>query len=547
MSLGTFEVPIPENELVLDYRRGSTEWVALKSELTRQASIEVEIPLRIGGRQVRSGRTGTVVMPHDYRHVLATFHHTGAKEVAAAIDAARAARDTWGQLPFDERASVFLKAATLLTGRHRERMNAATMLGQSKTVHQSEIDAVAELADFFRFNVRYLAEIMEQQPRSAAGSWNRMEYRPLDGFVFAVTPFNFTSIGGNLPTAPAICGNTVLWKPATQALLGAHYLMDLLEDAGLPPGVINMLPGEGAAVGDPVLASEELGGVHFTGSTATFRHIWRTVGERIDQYRQYPRMVGETGGKDFVFVHESADEEPVVANLIRGAYEYQGQKCSAASRAYVPSTLWPSMREALASEIETIRVGDVQDFRNFMGAVIDATAFDKIASAIDEARANLGGSVEEVVGGAYDRETGWFIRPTIIVANDPQYRTMCDEIFGPVLSIYVYDPARYEETLQLCDATSPYGLTGSIFATDRSAIALATDSLRHAAGNFYVNDKPTGATVGQQPFGGSRASGTNDKAGSPLNLGRWLSPRAIKETFDPARDYRYPFMEADDD
>lgn len=543
MSLGRFEIPQPRNEPVLDYRPGSAERTSLQAELARQAATEVEISIRIGGRKIRSGLKGEIQMPHDHAHTLATFHHTGPDEVASAIGAAREARTIWAGLPFEERAAVFLKAANLLSGPYRNRLNAATMLGQSKTVHQSEIDAVAELADFFRFNVRYLSEIMQGQPESAPGVWNRMEYRPLDGFVFAVTPFNYTSIAGNLPTAPAICGNTVLWKPATTSLLAAHYLMDLLEEAGLPPGVINMLPGDGPAVGDPVLASDELGGVHFTGSTATFRHIWRTVGQRIDHYRQYPRLVGETGGKDFAFVHESADKAAVVANLIRGAFEYQGQKCSAASRAYIPEPLWPAIRDALASEIDAMAVGDVQDFSNFMGAVIDEPAFGRITSAIDEARQRVGDSVEEVLGGSYASDVGWFIRPTIVVARDPQYRTMRDELFGPVVTVHVYDPAQYEAALHLCDATSPYALTGAIFAQDREAIAMATDILRHAAGNFYVNDKPTGAIVGQQPFGGSRASGTNDKAGSPLNLIRWLSPRSIKENFLPARDYRYPFME----
>ena len=493
-----------------------------------------------------TGETGRVVMPHAHEHDLARFHASGPDVVDAAIEACRGARMDWASLPFEERAAVFLRAADLLSGPWRDRINAATMLGQSKTVHQSEIDAVAELADFLRFNVYFLAEIMAAQPRSAPHTWNRVEYRPLDGFVLAITPFNFTSIGGNLPTAPAICGNTVIWKPATTALLSAHIFMEVLEAAGLPPGVINMLPGRGAAVSDPVLASSDLGGVHFTGSTATFQHIWRRVGERIEVYGQYPRLVGETGGKNFVVVHESADPDALVANLIRGAFEYQGQKCSAASRAYIPTTMWPAVRDALFGEIETIRVGDVCDFGNFMGAVIDEAAFRKIREAIDQARAESGGAVEEVFGGDCDAEVGWFVRPTVIVARDPHYHTMRDELFGPVLTVHTYEPARYTETLELCDATSPYGLTGSTFATDRRAIAQATERLRFAAGNFYVNDKPTGAVVGQQPFGGSRASGTNDKAGSPLNLYRWLSARTIKEALTPARDYRYPFLEAED-
>jgi 1-pyrroline-5-carboxylate dehydrogenase len=544
MALGAFAIPDPVNEPVRAYAPGSEERAAVKAELAHQSATEVEIRPRIGGEAVTTGRVHDVVMPHRHAHVLARFHACGEAEVQAAIDAARAARAPWAALPFEERAAIFLRAADLLAGPHRDRVNAATMLGQSKTVHQAEIDAAAELTDFWRFNVHYLAGIMEQQPYSPPGQWNRLEYRPLDGFVLAVTPFNFTSIGGNLPTAPAICGNTVLWKPATTQTLAAHVVMEVLEEAGLPPGVINFLPGNGPDVGDPALASPELGGVHFTGSTATFRHIWRTVGGRIDAYRQYPRLVGETGGKDFVVAHASADPETLSTALVRGAYEYQGQKCSAVSRAYVPDSLWPEVREALYTQVEAMPVGDVADFRNFMGAVIDRAAFGEITGYLARARDGAGG-VREVVGGdAHDTE-GWFVRPAVIVTEDPQSATMCEEIFGPVLTVYVYPEHRYDATLELCDTTSPYALTGAVFARDRAAVARATAALRHAAGNFYVNDKPTGAVVGQQPFGGARASGTNDKAGSPLNLQRWLSPRAIKENFDPPRNYRYAFMDAE--
>jgi len=545
MSLGIFKAPPPANEPVRSYAPGSAERVSLKAELERQAGMQVEVPLRIGGEKVTTGKIGEMVMPHDHRHKLGIYHKAGAKEVERAIGAARAARAGWACLPFEDRAAVFLRAATLLAGRFRDRLNAATMLNQSKSVFQAEIDAAAELIDFLRFNPYYLSGIMEGQPISAPGDWNRLEFRPLDGFVFAVTPFNFTSIAGNLPTSPALCGNTVIWKPASTAVLAAHYLMDLFEEAGLPPGVINLVPGSGGEVGDPVVASPELAGVHFTGSTSVFQGIWKSIGENIARYRQYPRIVGETGGKDFVFVHESADLEPLVTALVRGAFEYQGQKCSAASRAYVPDTVWKKIREPLASEMATIAMGDVRDFRNLMGAVIDRASFKTLSGAIDEARGKIGGDVDEVIGGEYDDSKGYFIRPTVLVARDPQYRTMVEELFGPVLTIHVYDASKYEEALQLCDRTSPYALTGAIFGRDRRAVRLAVDKLRFAAGNFYINDKPTGAVVGQQPFGGSRASGTNDKAGSLWNLIRWISPRTIKENFDPPRNYRYPSMAAE--
>jgi len=542
MAIGTFSAPAPVNEPILKYAPGSPERASLKAELKRQTGIQVETAPRIGGKSIRTGDIGKMVMPHDHQHVLGTYHKAGADEVAAAIEAAEAARPAWAALPWEERAGVFLRAAALLRGRYRAQLNAATMLGQSKTVHQAEIDAACELIDFWTFNVRYLGELLEVQPHSPTGLWNRLEYRPLDGFVFAVSPFNFTAIAGNLTTAPAMAGNTVVWKPASTAVLSGHYLMELFEEAGLPPGVINFVPGSGAKVGNPVVADSRLAGVHFTGSTEVFQGIWRDVGNNINEYGQYPRLVGETGGKDFVVLHQSADVTASAIGLLRGAFEYQGQKCSAASRAYVPDTMWPELRDALVAGIESMDVGDTRDFSSFMGAVIDASSYTKLTAAIDEAKGGAAG-VKEVLGGEYSDEKGWFIKPTIIVADDPKYRTMCEELFGPILTIHVYPADQYAETLKLCDETSPYALTGAVFATDRHAIRQAVDALRFAAGNFYVNDKPTGAVVGQQPFGGSRASGTNDKAGSAQNLLRWLSTRTIKETFDPDRDYRYPSMD----
>ena len=543
MAIGTFAAPPPVNEPVKGYAPGSPERASLKAELQRQAGTTVEVPLRIGGRAITTGDTAPMVMPHDHGHQLGTFHRAGSDQVAAAIEAAEAARPAWAALPWEERASVFLRASQLLTGRWRDRLNAATMLGQSKTAHQAEIDAACELIDFWRFNCRYYGELLEGQPYSPTGLWNRVEYRPLDGFVFAVTPFNFTAIAGNLPTSAALTGNTVVWKPASTAVHSGNLLMELLEEAGLPPGVINFVPGSGAKVGDPVLADRRLGGLHFTGSTAVFQGIWKTVGTNIASYAQYPRLVGETGGKDFVFVHESADVEAVATGLLRGAFEYQGQKCSAASRAYVADSMWPKLRDLLVAGMGEMSVGDVRDFRNFLGAVIDKGSYAKLSGAIEEAKGLAGGNeVTEVLGGEHSDEKGWFVHPTIIVAANPRYRTMCEELFGPVLTIHVYPAGQYRQTLALCDATSEYGLTGGVFATDRHAIRQAVDALRFSAGNFYVNDKPTGAVVGQQPFGGSRASGTNDKAGSAQNLLRWMSTRTIKENFDPPRDFRYPFM-----
>ena len=542
MAIGTFTAPLPVNEPINSYAPGTPQRASLQAELSRQSGLTVEVAPRIGGKSVTTGDIANMVMPHAHQHVLGTFHKAGPDQVAAAIDAAEAARPEWSALPWEERAGVFLRAAALLRGRYRDVLNAATMLGQSKTAHQAEVDSACELIDFWTFNVRYMGELIATQPHSPTGLWNRLEYRPLDGFVFAVSPFNFTAIAGNLTTAPAMAGNTVVWKPASTAVLSGHYLMEIFEEAGLPPGVINFLPGSGGTVGDPVVADRRLAGVHFTGSTEVFQGIWRNVGNNIADYGQYPRLVGETGGKDFVVVHQSADITAVATGLLRGAFEYQGQKCSAASRAYIPDTMWPQLRDQLAAGIASMGVGDVSDFRNFMGAVIDDRSYKKLTGAIDEAKANIGSGVVEVLGGEYSDDQGWFIKPTIIVASDPKYRTMCEELFGPVLTIHVYPADKYSETLTLCDSTSPYALTGAVFATDRHAIRQAVDALRFAAGNFYVNDKPTGAVVGQQPFGGSRASGTNDKAGSAQNLLRWMSTRTIKETFDPDRDYRYPSM-----
>ena len=540
MSNGIFSVPAPRNEPVLAYTPGSPERKALRAELDRMAGQVVEITPRIGGRRVTTGRTMDIVMPHDHRHVLAVGHKAGASEVQRAVDAAGAAHHDWSRLPWHERAAIFLRAADLLAGSYRMTLNAATMLGQSKTAHQAEIDAACELIDFWRFNVAFAEEIYRQQPLSSPGAWNRLEHRALEGFVFAVTPFNFTSIGGNLPTAPAILGNTVVWKPASTALYAASFILEILEAAGLPPGVINMVPGSGAEVGDLALASPALAGIHFTGSTATFQGMWETVGRNIRQYRSYPRIVGETGGKDFVFAHASADVPALATALTRGAFEYQGQKCSAASRAFIPASLWPAVQERLLQQIAEIRVGDPADFTNFMGAVIDANAFATIKGYIDHARQSRDAAI--LAGGGCDDGKGYFVEPTVVLAKRPGLKLMREEIFGPVLTVWVYEDLDLETALEICDSGSPYALTGAVFARDRAAIVRIADALTHAAGNFYVNDKPTGAVVGQQPFGGARGSGTNDKAGSVLNLLRWVSPRAIKETFVPPTDFRYPFM-----
>jgi len=540
---GLFRPPEPRNEAVKDYAPSSSERAELQSRLRQLQGERIEVPLVIGGTEIRTGDTFEAVMPHDKDHVLATVHKGGAQEVELAIGAAANAWEDWHRTPWEDRAAVFLRAAELLAGPWRSTLNAATMLGQSKTVHQAEIDAACELVDFWRFNVEYMLRIYAEQPISGPGTWNRMEYRPLEGFVFAVSPFNFTAIGGNLPTSPALMGNTVVWKPASTAAFSSHFLMKLYEEAGLPPGVINLVYGAGAEVGTPALTSPDLAGVHFTGSTPVFQSMWKTVGDNIERYRNYPRIVGETGGKDFIVAHPSADAAAVAAAIVRGSFEYQGQKCSAASRVFAPSNLWPEIKERVVEEVRTIKMGDVADFGNFMGAVIDAGSFRTQREAIEEARAASG--VEVLVGGGYDDSEGFFVEPTVLETHDPGFRTMRDELFGPVVTTYVYPEAKYGETLELIDRGAPYGLTGAVFAREREAVELADEKLRYAAGNFYVNDKPTGAVVGQQPFGGARASGTNDKAGSMWNLIRWVSPRTIKETFVPPTDYRYPFMAPD--
>jgi 1-pyrroline-5-carboxylate dehydrogenase len=540
---GIFRPPTPRNERVRDYAPGSPERAELTRRLEEMRAERLDIPSIIGGEEIRTGNTFEAVMPHDKDHVLADVHKSGAAEVERAIGAAGAAWEDWHRLPWEERAAVFLRAAELLAGPWRATLNAATMLGQSKTAHQAEIDAACEVIDFFRFNVEFMVRIYEEQPVSSQGTWNRMEYRPLEGFVLAISPFNFTAIGANLATSAALMGNTVLWKPASTAAVSSYSLMRLYEEAGLPPGVINLVYGSGAEIGDAALASEHLAGVHFTGSTEVFHSIWKTVGNNIDRYRNYPRVVGETGGKDFIVAHPSADVDAVATAILRGSFEYQGQKCSAASRVYAPSNLWPELRERLVEEVATISMGDVADFSNFMGAVIDGAAFARQREAIEHARDN---DAEVLVGGGTDDSEGYFVEPTVIQTHDPRDRLMREEFFGPIVTTYVYPENQWEEMLELVDETAPYGLTGAIFSRDREAIEEAEEALRYAAGNFYVNDKPTGAVVGQQPFGGSRASGTNDKAGSMWNLIRWVSPRAIKETFVPPRDYRYPFLASAD-
>ncbi|HET9115837.1 MAG TPA: L-glutamate gamma-semialdehyde dehydrogenase [Gaiellaceae bacterium] len=543
---GIFRVPEPYNEPVKGYEPGSPEREELRRRLEELSSQRLAIPLVIGGEHVETGDTFEAVMPHKRSHVLADVQKGGAAEVGRAVAAAADAWEDWSRTPWEDRAAVFLRAAELLAGPWRQTLNAATMLGQSKTAHQAEIDAACELIDFLRFNVQYMTRIYEEQPISSPGVWNRLEYRPLEGFVFAVTPFNFTAIAGNLPTSAALMGNTVVWKPASTAAVSAHFLMKLFEEAGLPPGVINLVYGSGAAVGDPALASEHLAGIHFTGSTPVFQSMWKTVGENIAGYRNYPRIVGETGGKDFIVAHPSADAEALATAIIRGSFEYQGQKCSAASRVFAPASLWPEVRDQVAEEIGEMKMGDVADFSNFVGAVIDASSFATQKEAIEEAKAS-GGTAKVIAGGEYDDSEGWFVQPTVIETSDPDFRTMRDELFGPVVTAFVYDDSRYEDTLDLIDRGTSYGLTGAVFARDLDAIERTRDRLRYAAGNFYVNDKPTGAVVGQQPFGGARASGTNDKAGSMWNLIRWVSPRAIKETFVPPRDYRYPFLNSEPD
>jgi len=540
MNHGILSVPPPRNEPVLGYEPGSPERKALKAQVARMSAERVEITPRIGGERIRTGKTGNVVMPHDHAHVLGTWHKAGGQEVAQAIEVAGKAHKEWSRMPWEQRAAIFLKAAELLAGPYRAVLNAATMLGQSKTAHQAEIDSACELIDFWRFNVHFAERIYREQPLSAPGTWNYLEHRPLEGFVFAVTPFNFTSIAGNLPTAPAILGNTVIWKPASSALYSAHFIMDLLELAGLPPGVVNLVTGAGSDIGDPVLDSESLAGVHFTGSTAVFNGMWATIGKNASKYRSYPRIVGETGGKDFIFAHPSAHVPALSTAMARGAFEYQGQKCSAASRAYIPESLWPSVKKELLAQVAEIKIGDPTDFTNFMGAVIDKKAFDTIQGYIEHARKSS--DAEIVAGGGCDAGKGYFIEPTVVETRSPELKLMKEEIFGPVLTVLVYKDAEATRALELCDRGSPYALTGAVFAQDRAAIVHMAEALTHAAGNFYINDKPTGAVVGQQPFGGARASGTNDKAGSILNLLRFTSPRAIKETFVPPTHFSYPFL-----
>jgi 1-pyrroline-5-carboxylate dehydrogenase len=540
MANGLFKVPSPRNEPPLSYAPGTPERAMLKAKLDELASRELEIPLVIGGREVRTGRVAEVRVPHRHAQRLARWHQAGPAEVQAAIDASLQARRAWAAMDPGDRAAIFLRAADLVAGPWRQVLNAATMLGQSKTPHQAEIDAACETADFWRFNPWYMERLLADQPLSPPGQWNRIEYRPLEGFVLAVTPFNFTAIAANLPTAPALMGNTVVWKPASSAVYSAWHVLKVLEAAGLPPGVVNFVPGPGRAVGDPALASPDLGGLHFTGSTAVFQGMWRKVSENLGLYHGYPRVVGETGGKNFVFVHPSADVDAAATALVRGAFEYQGQKCSAASRAYVPEGLWPQLRDRLLAMVAEIKVGEVEDFRTFMGALIDREAFERVRKYVAFARSSSQAKI--LAGGRCDDARGYFVEPTVVETVDPRSELMEEEIFGPVLTIFVYADIRLDEALQLCGTTSPYGLTGAIFARDRDVIADLTRRLADAAGNFYVNDKPTGAVVGQQPFGGARASGTNDKAGSVANLSRWTSPRAIKETFDPPTRFEYPYM-----
>ena len=533
-------VPLPRNEPVLGYAPGSPERASIKKTLDRMAGEQIEIPLIIGGREVRTGVTDTQVMPHDHGHVLATYHKAGAEEVKQAIAASLEAQREWMDWPWEDRLAVFLRAAELLATSHRDIVNAATMLGQSKTVHQAEIDSACELIDFYRFNAAFAQKLYSEQPYSGPGMWNRLDHRPLEGFVYAVTPFNFTSIAGNLPTAPAMLGNVSVWKPAATAIYSGYHLMRLLMDAGLPPGVINFVPGDPGAISDTLLHSRDLAGVHFTGSTAVFNSIWKTVGDNLSGYRGYPRLVGETGGKDFIVAHASADVEALAVAIVRGAFEFQGQKCSAASRVFVPDTLWPQVKERVLDMLSRVKVGDPTVFRNFMGAVIDRKAFNKITEYIQHAQQSS--DTEIIAGGTYDDSKGYFIDPTVVEVREPSYRLLCEEVFGPVLSVFVYPEAKWAETLEMVDRGSPYALTGAVFANDRRALVEADRALRHAAGNYYINDKPTGAVVGQQPFGGGRASGTNDKAGSILNLVRWISPRNIKETFSPPTAFEYPFM-----
>jgi 1-pyrroline-5-carboxylate dehydrogenase len=536
-----YKIPKAINEPVKSYGPKTPEREALKKAIDEAKKEKRDIPMYIGGERVKSNRPMDVVAPHRHKESVGTFYKSGKEHVQQAIDAALKAHKEWSNMPFEHRAAIFLKAGELLAGPYRQRINAATMIGQSKNPYQAEIDSACELIDFFRFNVEYAAQIYHEQPESAPGMWNRSEYRALEGFIFALTPFNFTSIAGNLPSAPALMGNTVVWKPSDKQVFSAQVIMELFQAAGVPDGVINLIYPSGPDAAEVCFSHKEFAGVHFTGSTAVFNSILKETGANAGVYRSYPRIVGETGGKDFIVIHESADVETCAVAIVRGAFEYQGQKCSAASRVYIPSNLWPELRDRMEADIKSMKMGPIEDFSNFINAVIDEKSFDKLAKYIDDAKKS--NNAEVIIGGKFDKSEGYFIEPTVILAKDPQYVTMCDELFGPVLTVYVYDPGKWEETLDLVDQTSPYALTGAVISQDRKAIIQASDRLRNAAGNFYINDKPTGAVVGQQPFGGARASGTNDKAGSKLNLLRWVSARTIKETFVSPRDYRYPFLE----
>jgi 1-pyrroline-5-carboxylate dehydrogenase len=538
---GFFKVPVPVNDPVLNYAPGSKERAELKAALAEARSKELDIPMYIGGEEVRTGNTVRIAPPHDHKHTLGQFHQGDKSHVTKAIDAALAAKSKWEDLPWEHRAAIFLRAADLIAGPYRAKLNAATMLGQSKNAYQAEIDSACELIDFLRFNVAFMSQIYNDQPISGKGMWNRIEYRPLEGFVFALTPFNFTAIAGNLPTSAALMGNVVVWKPANTQVYAANVLMEVFKKAGVPDGVINLVYVSGPDAGDVIFSHPEFAGIHFTGSTGVFQNVWKTIGNNIQKFKSYPRIVGETGGKDFIMIHKSAEVESTATAIVRGAFEYQGQKCSAASRVYVPSNIWPGVKNRMIEDLATFKMGPTEDFSNYINAVIDEKSFDKIASYIDNAKKDP--SCEIIAGGTYDKTSGYFVAPTVIVTTDPKYTTMCEEIFGPVLTVYVYPADEFEATLDLVNTTSEYALTGSIIAEDRYAIDLATKKLRNAAGNFYINDKPTGAVVGQQPFGGARASGTNDKAGAMVNLLRWTSMRTIKETFVPPVDYRYPFLD----
>jgi 1-pyrroline-5-carboxylate dehydrogenase len=541
MSTGFFHIPAPKNEPVLPYAPGSKERAALKKALEEARAQVIDVPMYIGAEEVRTENKKPLTAPHDHKHTLGYFHEGDKSHVEQAIKAAMAAKELWARLSWENRASIFLKAADLLAGPYRYKINAATMLGQSKNAYQAEIDAACELIDFFRFNVHFMGEIYNDQPQSSPGVWNRLEYRPLEGFVFALTPFNFTAIAGNLPTSAALMGNTVVWKPANTQIYAANIIMQVLKEAGLPDGVINLVYVTGPDAGDVIFKHKDFGGIHFTGSTGVFQNIWKTIGQNIHQYKSYPRIVGETGGKDFIMVHKSADAKQVATAIARGAFEYQGQKCSAASRCYIPSNLWDDVKKYLLEDLKSMKMGPTEDFGNFINAVIDEKAFNSITGYIEKARQNPMNEI--IAGGKYDKSKGYFIEPTVVLTKDASSLTMCEEIFGPVITIYVYHSENFEQTLELVDQTSPYALTGSIMAKDRFAVEMATKKLSNSAGNFYINDKPTGAVVGQQPFGGARGSGTNDKAGAKVNLLRWVSMRTIKETFVTPTDYRYPFLE----